>query len=135
MSNTKKRLSPINKPLAMPAETASPRRRPVFRVQVEPKEGVTFYGMFDRMPTLEEVYQSFSIAESQGRISLGSANRFSSLGLNHLPEPPIIGEFSTAYYVQLPIGRLTVVREWLNLSIAESTPATAARTKTRKARK
>jgi hypothetical protein len=135
MSNTKKRPSSIDDPLVTPTETPSPRRRPVFRVQVEPNEGLFFYGIFDRMPTTDEIQNAFSIGESKGVLSPGSATRFAALGLEQLPEPPVIGEFSTAYYVQLPIGRLTVVREWLNSSVAESTPATAARAKTRKARK
>jgi hypothetical protein len=105
-------------------ESLAPRRRPVFRVEVAPNEGVGFYGMFDRMPTPDEVFSAFSLAEAQGRLAPSSSALFGGLCLElcleRLPEPPIIGELSTAYYVNLPMGRLVVTREYLNLTDIES---------------
>jgi hypothetical protein len=101
-------------------ESLAPRRRPVFRIEVTPNEGVGFYGMFDRMPTPDEVLVAFSLAEAQGRLAACSSALFGDLRLERLPEPPVIGEFSTAYYINLPMGRLVVTREYLNLTDIES---------------
>jgi hypothetical protein len=101
-------------------ESLAPRRRPFFRIQFEPNEGCGIYAVFDRMPTPNEVLYAFSLGEAQGRINLGSSAQFESLCLESLPEPPVIAEFSTTYYFQLPIGRLVVTREYVNLTDIES---------------